>query len=109
MSLEPIQTTCPVCGDADVAYTCAPSCCFNHVCAVCRASWQLGTQVVVDASAPDIEAPDEDYDTSYPTAPCAHCGELVWQIGGRSELWCPACRILLQCTVRDVRPFAASG
>jgi hypothetical protein len=108
MDLEPIRTTCPVCGDADVAYTCTPGCCFNHVCAACRASWQLATEVV-DVGPIAVESPRDDYDTTDPSAPCFRCGELVWQLSGRSELWCPSCGIALKCIVRDVRPFATSG
>jgi hypothetical protein len=94
-----------VCGSDDVVYTCAPSCCFNHVCGTCRASWQLGT-TVADAPAPATGLTGSDYDTTFPTAPCARCRNPVWQIAGRRELWCPSCRLVLNWTADAVRPYA---
>ena len=103
VDLIAIRAACPVCGSDDVVYTCTPNCCFNHVCGTCRASWQLRTRLV-DVAAPAVRAPETEYDTSFPTAPCVRCQGLVWQIDGRNELWCPTCAVVLSLVVDSVQP-----
>ena len=34
---------CPQCNSADVVYSCEPKCCYNHVCAECRSTFELNT------------------------------------------------------------------
>jgi hypothetical protein len=105
VQLGSITARCPLCGSADVIYTCAPHCCFNHVCGACRASWQLGTEATgrrLDA----LDEPPGEYDTAFPTAPCARCGGLAFQIADSEELACPECRALLRLECKDVKAFA---
>lgn len=104
MRLVPIAALCPVCGSQDVIYSCAPHCCFNHVCGTCRASWQHGTALVRRGARSDAD-PGE-YDTSFAAAPCAGCGGLVFQIDGSEELFCPSCTSVLRLECTDVQPFA---
>jgi transcription elongation factor Elf1 len=65
---------CPQCGSSDVVYSCEPKCCFNHVCAECRSTFELNTQktAITDPTWPDAKEPD----SSDATTSCAHCGSL---------------------------------
>ena len=105
MQLVPITAHCPTCGSTDVVYSCSPHCCFNHVCGACRTSWQLRTSPAGRQAAPVEPAPD-DYDTSFPTAPCAGCGGLVFQIDGTDELYCAQCHALLRLSCTEVRAYS---
>jgi hypothetical protein len=71
----PLAAECPECGSADVFYSCDPRCCFNHVCAHCRASFFLSTRLLgeVKSAFPDLPAGSRGADTTGPTAPCARC------------------------------------
>jgi hypothetical protein len=105
MRFGPVAARCPTCGSADVIYSCAPHCCFNHVCADCRSSWQLRS-VTLGRRLPEGLVPSADYDTSDPTAACAACGSLAFQIEGTAELACPACRAVLRLEYTDVRAWS---
>lgn len=85
---------CPECGGADVVYTCEPKCCFNHVCAECRASFELGTRKrggEAHERRSDVEAPE----SSDVTAACAACEGLriyvVSEEGAAVVLACADC------------------
>ncbi len=87
-----------------MVYTCVPSCCFNHVCAECRASFTLATEVAVgevspaESSGAPVERPE---DPTAPTAPCARCGSLA--VGSGPEgLACLACHARLSLRVSDL-------
>ena len=66
---------CPKCGGKEIVYSCEPKCCFNHVCADCRSTFELNTsktgrfdhQTAISAKEPD---------SSDPTTGCASCGTL---------------------------------
>lgn len=104
MQLGSISARCPTCGSDDVIYSCSPLCCFNHVCGRCRSSWQLRS-VVLEGRKLDFGARPGDYDTSYPTAACAACGGLVYQLEGSQDLACPDCGALLRLVYADVQPY----
>lgn len=102
----PLTVVCPNCGSGAVFYSCDPHCCFNHVCGDCRASWQHRTRPV-QASPPSSPAdPSEEYDTAHPSAPCAGCGQLVFQIESSGVLWCTVCRCTLELACTEVAPWA---
>lgn len=106
IQLVPITAACPTCGSADVVYSCKPECCFNHVCGACRTSFQLGTRLLPDEMPPVEDAP-EDYDTSFPTARCAACGDFrVFQIEGRDALYCAQCRSVLQLEYTEIQAYS---
>ncbi len=89
---------CPMCGGADVVYSCEPKCCFNHVCSDCKATFQLitretgrtDTQAATDATEPP---------SAEPTAACAVCHSLKLGLLGREEgkllVLCADCRAVL--------------
>ena len=108
MQLVPITARCPTCGSTDAIYSCNPHCCFNHVCGDCRTSWQLGTVALGD-TLPGLDHDPGDYDTAYPTAPCAGCGSLVFQIEGGEDLCCPHCRARLRLAYTAVQAFTTRG
>jgi hypothetical protein len=51
---------CPKCGGAEIIYSCEPKCCFNHVCADCRSTFEINTvktgQAVTTGEA-EVEEP----------------------------------------------------
>ena len=77
---EPLTVNCPKCGSGNVAYSCEPDCCFNHVCGDCLANFQLITRTSGrrDAGyrAPAEQDCDAEADSCAPTAACANCQGL---------------------------------
>ena len=68
---------CPKCGSAEIVYSCEPKCCFNHVCADCRSTFEINTaktgqSMAMDAAAPPVEEPP----SGEPTTCCASCESL---------------------------------
>lgn len=89
---------CPKCGSTDVLYSCSPSCCFNHVCSQCYATFEPETTRVGEFAGE--LGPVPDVDTTGPTAPCARCGEYrLYAVAGDSippdQVLCVSCRALL--------------
>lgn len=72
MRTRKLEIACPVCGSAEVYYTCTPDCCYNHVCNACGATFEPATRAAGGA-APGIAPPDPPPDSTDPTAPCAVC------------------------------------
>ena len=110
----PLAVRCPDCGSAAVVYSCDPHCCFNHVCADCRASFFLTTRLLGEAG-PEVAAPAvSDSDPTAPTAPCDRCGSLkVWSVTGGEPASaadpvlrgiCIDCRALLAVLVTTEAP-----
>jgi transcription elongation factor Elf1 len=66
---------CPKCGGAEVIYSCEPKCCFNHVCADCRSTFEINTVKTgesVTAATITVEEPQ----SGEPTTCCASCESL---------------------------------
>jgi hypothetical protein len=101
MTIVPLRITCPKCQSTDIAYSCEPDCCFNHVCGNCLGNFQLSTTDLGERVA--AEALREGYDESDscdPTARCAKCGSLrVKSIeageAGAARAVCLDCRSML--------------
>jgi len=94
MALTHIQASCPICRSCNVFYSCHVSCCFNHVCGDCRATFELATKLL-GKSDESVKSP-ADRDTSLPMAPCAFCGKAdVYALQGHKELVCVSCHSLL--------------
>jgi hypothetical protein len=83
----PLTVECPACHSTEVFYSCDPHCCFNHVCADCRASFFLTTRLIEGAPPIDRPAtPTAPRDPTVPTAPCDRCGGLqVWSLSSENE------------------------
>ncbi|HUY14314.1 MAG TPA: hypothetical protein VMX16_11900 [Terriglobia bacterium] len=106
MKLVPLTVQCPQCGSRNVVYSCNPTCCFNHVCGDCYATFELATAIVGSASD-DLESVPPAPDASHPTAPCVRCGEcVVFMIedGGSPEkrLLCTSCKTVLQLLIENI-------
>jgi hypothetical protein len=98
MILTPLAFTCPKCGSADVVYSCTPSCCFNHVCGQCYATFEPKTERVGEYAGEIGPLPEADSAGS--TAPCARCGEyklfvIMDETVPAERLLCISCRALL--------------
>ncbi|HEY6271970.1 MAG TPA: hypothetical protein VIX19_08255 [Terriglobales bacterium] len=98
MTLAPLAFNCPKCGSPEVLYSCSPSCCFNHVCSRCYATFEPET-VRVGEFAGEI-GPLPEVDSTGPTAPCARCGGYeLFAVSDDSipagQVLCVSCRALL--------------
>ncbi len=103
--LRPLSFACPKCGSRDVLYSCSPSCCFNHVCSQCYATFEPETRRVGEFTSE--LGPLPDVDTTGPTAPCARCGEYrLFRVDGDSvrpdQVLCVSCRALLSLELVEV-------
>lgn len=98
---------CPTCGSSDVVYTCEPKCCFNHLCAECRTTFELGTRKSGKSSGslPGISVAEPL--SGEPSVACAACESLRLaalnpESGG--ELVCGDCGALLELQYENVCP-----
>jgi len=104
MTLTPLSFNCPKCGSADVVYSCTPSCCFNHVCSRCYATFEPETTRVSEYIGELGPLPQSDL--TGPTAPCARCGEYrLFAINDDAlpagQLVCVSCRALLTIELKS--------
>jgi len=67
---------CPKCGGAEIVYSCEPKCCFNHVCADCRSTFEINTVKTGQSMAVDAAQPVEEPQSGDPTTCCASCQSL---------------------------------
>ena len=96
--LGPLSFNCPRCGSADVVYSCTPSCCFNHVCSQCYATFEPKTERIGDFEGEIVSVPEAD--GTGPTASCARCGEyqllrITGEDASAGQVVCVSCRALL--------------
>jgi len=109
MVLTPIVVACPQCGStSDVAYSCKPECCFNHVCARCYTTFELVTSRIGEITG-ELGPPPPDPDSSNPTAACARCGECrIFAVGDGSasprQHLCVSCNALLALSFSEIVP-----
>jgi hypothetical protein len=80
MKIQPLTVVCPKCGSGNIAYSCEPGCCFNHVCGDCLASFQLVTRDLgkrfADRRLLAAGSDSDEEDSCAPTAACAKCQGL---------------------------------
>jgi len=101
MKTHKLSLACPVCGSADVFYTCTPNCCFNHVCNDCRATFEPVTRAT-GAAQFGIAPPDLMPDSTEPTVACARCDSInVWALED-SRLVCGDCGSILVLEITEV-------
>ena len=65
---------CPQCNSADIVYSCEPKCCFNHVCAECRSTFELNTQKT--GQTDEIWVDSGEPSSGEATTGCASCDSL---------------------------------
>ena len=93
---------CPHCQSANIVYTCEPKCCFNHICADCRSTFQLNTERAGRfdrESWLNVNAPE----SGDPTAACANCESLKIVVldESASELLCADCRAVSKLMIEE--------
>jgi hypothetical protein len=102
-SFPPLIIACPACGSNDIAYSCHPGCCFNHVCGACLQSFELSTEFLGEnPNVVQMQIPEKDL--SQPTVACARCQSLAVYSTGSGEgndgkLACAACHALLKLDI----------
>ena len=99
---------CPTCGGSEIIYSCEPKCCFNHVCADCRTSFQVITRKTGrfdrESTIAPVEPPSGD-----PTTGCAACDSLLLALvseGPPAILVCGKCRAVLELAIEDVQSIS---
>ncbi len=94
---------CPHCGGSEIVYSCEPKCCFNHVCADCRSTFEINTQKTGEfdqalaASATEPESGD-------PTTACASCESLkiaVVRRGDQTLVVCGKCAAVSRVVIEE--------
>ncbi len=103
MKTKKLSFACPVCGSAEVLYTCTPNCCFNHVCESCGATFQPATRAT-GARAETVAPPDPLPESTDPAAPCARCESAEVYDAGNGQLVCRACRAFLELEMTEIQP-----
>src|SRR5579862_2475554 len=98
-----LQIPCPVCGSAEVFYSCTPNCCFNHVCAECGSTFEPATSLR-GGSVTGVEAPDPMPEAADPTAACARCDSIAVYMTEEKGLVCGKCGALLDLEINEIAP-----
>lgn len=98
---------CPHCKGAEIIYSCEPKCCFNHVCADCRSTFEINT---VKTGRFDRETPIQASEplSGDPTTGCAACDSLRLAVlkSDKTEtlLICGNCRAVLRLAIEEFVP-----
>ena len=106
MPLRPLKDVirCPKCGGAEIVYSCEPKCCFNHVCADCRSTFEINTQKTGRSESTLAESIPEP-DSSDPTTACASCESLRVAVLSSSEnetlLVCGNCHAVSRMLIEE--------
>jgi hypothetical protein len=97
---------CPQCHGVGIVYSCEPKCCFNHVCADCRSTFELNTEKTGQTDAIVVE--NGEPESGDPTTGCASCGSLRMAVLRSSDketiLVCGACHALSKLVVDEFVP-----
>ena len=101
MHTRKLEIACPLCHSRDVFYSCTPNCCFNHVCANCRATFETVT-TARGGTATGVVPPDPLPEASDPTASCARCGAIDVYATEDGLFVCAKCGTLLTLELTDV-------
>ena len=103
MQTRKLALACPVCGSAEVFYSCTPNCCFNHVCAECGSTFEPATRLR-GGSVTGVEAPDPMPEAADPTAACVKCDSTAVYVAGEKGLVCAKCGALLELEINEIAP-----
>ena len=98
---------CPKCLGAEVVYSCEPKCCFNHVCADCRSTFEINTQKTGRFDQ-DSHVEAREPESGDPTTGCAACDSLKVAVLSVSDsetlLLCGNCRAVLRLAIEEFVP-----
>ena len=95
---------CPKCGGAEIVYSCEPKCCFNHVCADCRSTFEINTHKTgeFDRTSPLLFT---EPDSGDPATGCAACDSLNLAVlrsdATETILVCGKCRAVLKLAIEE--------
>ncbi len=95
---------CPQCGGSEIIYSCEPKCCYNHVCADCRSTFELNTKRTgqFDRESPLVASEPL---SGEPTTGCANCDSLKIAILSSDVdqilLLCGDCRSVLKLEIEE--------
>jgi hypothetical protein len=95
-----VRIICPSCGSADVIYSCEPKCCFNHVCADCRTTFEPVTKLA--AGTRWIQPPDPLPDSTEPTVACCRCESIAVYVDDDGAIVCTSCGSLLEMELTEI-------
>ena len=94
---------CPKCGGREIVYSCEPKCCFNHVCADCRSTFEINTEKTGESDHhPALEFAEPE--SGDPTTACASCESLniaVLQAGEEKRIVCGRCRAVSRVVIEE--------
>jgi hypothetical protein len=99
---------CPQCGGSEIVYSCEPKCCFNHVCADCRSTFEINTQKTGESDAA-AAAQAVEPESGDPTTACAVCESLkiaVVKSGDETLIVCGKCAAVSRVVIEE---FVAGG
>lgn len=103
MKTRKLELRCPVCGSSEIAYTCTPNCCFNHVCADCSTTFETLT-ARAGGKVTGITRPAEPPDSTDPTAGCVACLSTEVYLAEDDSVVCAACGAKLSLELTEVTP-----
>ena len=95
---------CPKCGGAEIVYSCEPKCCFNHVCADCRSTFEINTEKTGRYDHQAVVQAEEPL-SGEPTTGCAACDSLKVAVlsstADETLLLCGNCRAVLKLAIEE--------
>lgn len=98
---------CPKCGGREIVYSCEPKCCFNHVCADCRSTFEINTHKTGEfdrGSRLEFAEPG----SGDPTTGCANCESLNLAVlrndAEGTLLVCGKCRAVVKLAIEEFVP-----
>jgi hypothetical protein len=98
---------CPKCGGAEIVYSCEPKCCFNHVCADCRSTFEINTHKTGEFDR-ESKLEFSEAESGDPTTGCANCESLNLAVLRSSPdetvLVCGKCRAVLKLAIEEFVP-----
>lgn len=103
MRTRKLELACPVCGSAEVFYSCTPNCCYNHVCGGCGATFEPATRRK-GGEVRAVPAPDPPPDATDPTAECVACGSTAVYLTEETGAVCGNCGAALEIEYTEVAP-----
>jgi len=98
-----LEIACPVCGCPDVFYSCTPNCCFNHVCAGCRTTFEPVT-AAKGGILSGVVPPDPLPEAADPTVACAKCDSTAVYMTNDGAVVCSKCGALLAIELTEIAP-----
>lgn len=95
---------CPKCGGAEIVYSCEPKCCFNHVCADCRSTFEINTHKTGQFDR-DSQLEFREPGSGDPTTGCANCESLNLAVlrsdSSETLLVCGKCRAISRLVIEN--------